>query len=77
MKRMLLAVCLVASTVFVVGGQVVAVGQDNQQSSVTAQSILARDQFKESFVVVLRNNFSQLAEIQEEFGFEVLEKLES
>ena len=50
MKRMLLAVCLVASTVFVVGGQVVAVGQDNQRSSVTAQSILARDQFKESFV---------------------------
>ncbi|MEY3581978.1 MAG: hypothetical protein RLZ02_931, partial [Actinomycetota bacterium] len=77
MKRALLAVCLVASTVFVVGGQVVAVGQDKQQSSVTAQSILARNQFKESFVVVLRNDFSQLAEIQEEFGFEVLEELES
>ena len=77
MKKPLLALCLVANTVVVASGQAVAISESTQSPSVSAQSVIARDQFKESFVVVLRNDFSQLAEIQEEFGFEVQEELES
>ena len=77
MKRLLLAVCLVANMVVVAGGPAVAIFESSEPPSVSVQSVIARDQFKESFVVVLRNDFSQLAEIQEEFGFEVQEELES
>ena len=63
--------------VVVANGQAVAISESSQFPSVSAQSVIVRDQFKESFVVVLRNDFSQLVEIQEEFGFEVQEELES
>jgi serine protease len=76
-KKLLLAVCLLANMVVVASSRAVALDDSTQAPSVSAQSVIARDQFKESFVVVLHNDFSQLAEIQEEFGFEVQEELES
>jgi subtilisin family serine protease len=73
---MLLAACLVANMVVVASGQAVAISESSQSSSVSAQSIIARDQFKETFIVSVKSDFTDLVAIATEFGFHILENLE-
>jgi len=76
MKRLLLAVCLVANMVVVAGGQVAAVADGTQPPSVSAQNIIARDQFTETFIVSVKVDFTDFVTIAQEFGFNILEDLE-
>ena len=76
MKRLLLAVCLVANMVVVAGGPAVAISESTQPPSDSAQNIIARDQFKETFIVSVKSDFTDFVAIAQEFGFHILEDLE-
>jgi hypothetical protein len=76
MERLLLAVCLVANLVVVAGGQAVAVADSAEPSSVSPQNVIARDQFKETYIVSVIGDLTGFATIAQEFGFHILEDLE-
>ena len=76
MKKLLLALCLVANLVLVTSGQVVAIADSHEPPTLSAQNLIARDQFKETFIVSVKGDSSDFATIAQEFGFQILEDLE-